>query len=274
MLRRVTNRINAATVVAFVALVFAMTGGAFAVSSGQGGSGPRATVAKSKAKAKGKAGPRGPAGKAGPAGPAGPAGATGPAGPAGAKGETGPAGPTGETGPAGPKGETGAAGGAGTNGTSVTSKEVETGETACEGHGGSEFTAGSTKTFACNGQTGFTETLPSGKTETGTWGGTGAGTPIAISFPIPLSAPLDGEHVIIVEKGHNASECPGTLANPAAAEGFLCVYETQKEEESTAIVIVLDPSTETPGAATSGATLVSGFTNSEGIFGTFAVTAK
>ena len=133
MFQAIRRHISPATVVAFMALIFAMTGGAFAASSGGGGRGSRATAstapagsatplasaAKSKAKPKAKAGPRGPAGPGGkngangatgPAGAAGPAGATGPGGPAGATGATGAAGAAGAAGPEGSFDKTLAAG--------------------------------------------------------------------------------------------------------------------------------------------------------------------
>ena len=265
MLSSMRRNANPATAIAIVALVFAMSGGAFALSGGGGSGGGHATanLAKKKSKKKsssGKPGPRGPAGATGAAGPQGPAGS---AGPQGAKGDTGAAGNNGTNGTNGTSGE------------NVTSKTVPTGNDAkCEGLGGVEYTVSGKTTLVCNGQTGFTETLPAGKTETGTWGGTGAGTPIAISFPILLSAPLDGNHTLVVGHSTSTADCPGTLANPAAAEGFLCVYETPAEEAANSIALILDPSTSSGGAATSGATLVSNFTNSEGIYGTFAVTAE
>ena len=104
MFQAIRKHLNPTTVVAFVALVFAMTGGAFAASGGSGGGGtgsktiasvtrgaggnPISTTAKSKAKPKTKAGPRGPAGPAGKNGATGVTGPAGPAGATGAKGET------------------------------------------------------------------------------------------------------------------------------------------------------------------------------------------
>ena len=215
-MKRITKHLNASTVIALLALVFAITGGAFAATGG--GSPSHATltasVAKSKAKAKTKAGPRGPAGKNGTNGTNGAPGATGPAGP------TGPAGGTGPT------------GGPGTNGESV----KVTAEGKC-----TKFSNASGEGKACEGKegkpgtTGFTKELPSGATETGSWSfstprqyqcasvpgktgryaesecvqeaspaGTGeferepirryGSTPqiVSISFPIPLAAPLAG----------------------------------------------------------------------------------
>jgi hypothetical protein len=208
MFQAIRKHISPTTALAFMALVFAMTGGAFAASSnGGGGSGAKASASAaragldttlasaSKAKPKAKAGPRGPAGPKGAAGAPGPAGATGPAGPAG---------------PAG-------AGTPGANGTNGTNGAP--GEKGAEGKEGKE------------GKSGFTSTLPSEKTEQGTWSFTvpphnpTAGISVAlasISFVIPL-ATAPTAHVLEPGKGETA-ECPGTASNPQASPGQLCVY--------------------------------------------------
>jgi hypothetical protein len=82
MLRIIRRNLNVPTAVAVVALVFAMTGGAFAAKN-------YATGSKQSA---GKRGPRGPKGKPGPQGLQGVKGDTG------SKGETGAQGPKGDTG--------------------------------------------------------------------------------------------------------------------------------------------------------------------------------
>ncbi len=248
MLSRIRKQITPATVLAFVALIFAVTGGAFAAGGGSGGGSagakasaavtPTAVAAKSKAKPKAKAGPRGPAG------PAGKNGATGAAGATGATGATGPAGPGGGPGTAG------AAGSAGAAGTSVTSKQLTTSETACNKEGGSEFTAAEgKKTTACNGKTGFTETLPKGKTERGEfsilYAATAAGQPgsSAISFVIPLSAAPEA-HYIGANEGENRAEsewapaikegkCKGYAKEPQATSGNLCVFASIEENATT-----------------------------------------
>ncbi len=256
MVAWVRRQLSPATVMAFVALVFATTGGAFAVT-GRGGSGPAAsagsvsavaTVAKSKAKPKAKAGPRGPAG------PQGPAGSTGPTGPSGAAGAQGPAGPAGPTGAAGANGTNG------TNGTSVTSVESQGKIGSCE-EGGSAFTSASGKTYACKGKEGSPwtagGTLPAGATETGAWR---AGASLfkrtttnlgaireVLSFPIPLAKSLGNEEVhYINEQGEEViaptfgnerepegpettktqTACPGSIAEPKAVSGNLCIYGT------------------------------------------------
>jgi hypothetical protein len=92
MLDPVRRNANATTVIAVLALVFAMTGGAFAAKNYVGGP---AQAAKKHHK-KSKRGPRGPRGKRGARGAVGPQGAVGPVGPQGPKGDTGPKGNAGD----------------------------------------------------------------------------------------------------------------------------------------------------------------------------------
>ncbi len=272
MFHAIRKHLNPTTVVAFTALVFAMTGGAFAASSGSGGGGsgakatasvtPLATAAKSKAKPKTKAGARGPAG---------PAGKNGTNGTNGAQGATGPAGPTGPTGPAGGPG---VAGTNGSDGAGVTGVAIPASEKAkCGGQGGTAYTSASGTENVCNGQTGFTETLPAGKTEKGEWSlAVPAENPTlktslpvsSISFVIPLVAAPDAHYL---KKGEQeTAECPGTAAEPEAAEGQLCVY---------AELEVNAPGSLTADAATVGAKIVSDGGEPGGVaFGTWAVTAE
>ncbi len=247
-MNRIKKHINPATILALAALVFAITGGAYAASGGSGnggngggnsaGSASHATAYVAKAKKKSKT----PAGKPGPRGPAGPAGATGPAGPAGA------------TGPAGAKGENGAAGGngtngtPGTNGTSASTESFSGNKHGCE-NGGVVVKSASPETPVCNGKngtTGFTKTLPSGATETGTWAVEGIkitkkGTTFLTlrvaqiaSFPIPLAAPLTEGHAHYINfsgmevKGGKElpqTACPGSAEKPEAEAGNFCVYQ-------------------------------------------------
>jgi hypothetical protein len=231
MFSRIPRHINPATVMALIALVFAMTGGAYAVKNHDNSSptSPSASTShpktsalaalntplatQSKTKSKGKPGPRGPAG---PKGPTGAAGATGPIGPAGAAGPAGTAGAKGETGPEGKEGKEGKAGKNGTNGT-----------------------------------TGFTETLPPEKTETGTWAAqAGAGAALeSISFTIPLAAPLENAkecgqagkpacQVHYLKLSEKSAGCPGSAEAPSAEPGNLCVYEvgtSNAQEVSVAV---------------------------------------
>ncbi len=206
-------RLTYANVVATLALLFAMSGGALAAS--------KYLITNTKqikpsvlAQLKGK---------------------TGKNGTPGTQGLTGPAG---TQGPAGANGKDGTPGTPGTNGTSVTSVKLSKGNKECP-EGGSEFTAaGGSKTFACNGAAGsgagFPKELPEKSTETGTWLMRSSETVTEgefyyapISFSIPLESSLAESKVFFVPPEQKiAKACEGTAADPEAAAGDLCVYVT------------------------------------------------
>jgi hypothetical protein len=213
MLSRIRKRFTYTNFALTIALIFAMTGGAYAagkyVISSTKQISPK--VLKSLQGKPGKAGANGAIGATGPAG------ATGPTGPAGATGKEGPAG---KEGAVGPKGETGPAGKDGTNGT-----------------------------------TGFTETLPKGKTLKGEWDvfATAAGADQqavnSVSFGIPLSeqptahfvrAPTseeEGEHKFPTPP----AGCIGNVQEPGAERGQLCVFAGTEENSLTKFVSVSLP---------------------------------
>jgi hypothetical protein len=159
---------------------------------------------------------------------AGKPGAPGAPGAAGGPGAQGAPGAAGKDGTNGKDGEDGADGTDGQNVQVGTATSGPSGE--CEFGGATVQVAGepTTKKAVCNGEdgtTGFTETLPSEATETGTWWfqGNGASEQAApISFPIPLTA-ADAASIKKVTKAPDA-ECPGTLAQPKAEPGVLCLY--------------------------------------------------
>ena len=183
MLRRIRRRFTYTNVAMTLALVFAMSGGAYAAR--------RLVITSTKQisptvlkKLMGKPGPRGvpgPAGTVGAPGQAGAKGETGPKGDTGAKGETGLTGPAGEQGP--------------------------------QGRPGSPWTVDGT--------------LPSEKTETGSWSFTGTSelgvVLVPISFTLPLEAVLGKTQVHFIASGATA-ECKGTFKAPSAEPGNLCVY--------------------------------------------------
>jgi hypothetical protein len=218
MLSFARRRFTFANVAMTLALVFAMTGGAFAagkflITSTKQISPKVLKSLQGKAGKTGAAGAQGPAGPVGPSGPAGPQGAVGAAG---AKGDTGAVGPQGPQGSQGAKGSVGAAG--------------------PQGPQGEPWTAGGT--------------LPKGKTEMGAWSapvieslGAQKNAEAAISYVIPLSAALEDElecgepgkqpcHIQVKPEGYDGTDntgteheqCPGTVEEPKAKEGFLCVY--------------------------------------------------
>jgi hypothetical protein len=246
------NRFGIPGVISVIALVFAMFGGAYAASNSGGG----------KATASAKKGPRGPRGPKGPAGPAGP---QGPQGPAGANGKDG------------------ANGSNGANGTSVTSTEFAGEE---EGHceeGGSKFKSASGTTFACNGAEGSPwaagGTLPSGQTLQGMWAmGPRTTTPgekllASFSFGIPLaSAPTMNflDEAGTAKVGSN-TKCTGSVSDPKAAAGNLCVYTAFEPEEASEKPTF---GTSNPVTSKGGAVIGPNFPTEGGYaYGTWAVTA-
>ena len=208
MLQRIRDQIGTASlIVAIVALVVALAGGAYAASQSKTAQGGLTNKQKKEVKAI--------AASLQGTGPSGPQGATGPQGSPGAKGDPGANGVSGKN---------------GTDGTSVTSSPEGPGVNCSDG--GSKFVSASGTEYVCNGQTGFTETLPPNKTETGVYRGWG-NTPgfIPVSFNIPLSEAIEEEEIIKVAEGEVApEECDDGVAptagpsHPEADPGFLCIF--------------------------------------------------
>lgn len=215
MISAIRKRFTYTNVAMTLALVFAMTGGAFAakhfVISSLKQINPK--VVKS---LQGKNGKNGATGATGPQGPA------GPTGPAGAKGDTGPQGSPGKEGLEGLQGEPGSE--------------------------GSPWTAGGT--------------LPVGSSETGEWSITHSAKELeldgtAISFPIKLAKALDSTHVHFIMPGEAPpTGCSGTVEEPKAASGHLCVFAgTMEDAEQNPIGATLG-AVKDEGADTVGAQLL------------------
>ena len=245
MLSLLRNRFGIPGVISVIALVFAMFGGAYAASNDGGG--------KATASAKAKKGPRGPKG---------------------AKGDTGPAGPAGPAGAQGSAGANGKDGSSGANGKSVAVTELGPGE-CNNGEAGALFTVGGEEVEACNGEEGeegeqgadgspwtLGGTLPQGATETGSFAYAGEQV-VPISFAIPLPQALDADHV------HRAPDanCPGTVADPKAAAGQLCIYTSAGGVSGPYLLTSTSLGAPSAGADKSGALL---FTEGES-WGSWAV---
>lgn len=258
MLASLRRHLTYANIAATLAVVFAMSGGAYALEGGKGAvdrsiastSSSAAHVVKIKKRSKSVTGARGPAGPKGPAGSTGATGPQGPAGPQGEKGVQGEKGAAGAAGKAGAQGEQGPAGPQGSQGprgTSVIGESFEGEKGDCK-DGGSAFKVGETTTYACNGQGGAGGsggTLEQGKTETGAWGAVTNsstfasredGSMLPISLPIPLREENHELQIVYLNEDESFSEnkpagCPGRPRNPTAAEGYACFY-TKYEGES------------------------------------------
>ena len=163
---------------------------------------------------------------------------TGPPGPVGPAGSTGPAGTPGDTGPMGPTGPAGAAGS-------------------------------------------IVPTLPSGHTLRGTFGGfvTAAGAGSCLATTQTFAASLSSTSVahFIPMSGTPPAACPGTVTEPEAQPGHLCVYEASQANRGAPIIY----DTALLGGFASGVAGKYGFTiyfsalgaGFESSYGTYAVTA-
>ena len=221
MLSFFRKRATYANVAMTVALVFAMSGGAFAA-------GKYLITSTKQISPKVLKSLHGADGKNGAAGPAGPAGATGPQGAQGATGPQGPAGAAGTTGEPGAEGKEGKA-----------------------GKNGSPWTAGGTLPVGAT-ETGVLATpAPSQFSEGEVF--------LPISFTIPLATDLGAGQVEVVKVGATGTHCTGSPDNPTAPSAFLCVYLAQEPGPEGVIEIIqggygISPvQSETQGSSRSGA---------------------
>ena len=114
------------------------------------------------------------------------------------KGKKGDTGATGATGPKGPKGDKG-----------------DTGATGPKGDSGS--------CTSCNNN--ILSEIPSGTTITGQ-GASG-------TFFVPAPVPITGDDVLVNYKEFKHPECQGSVDNPTAAPGKVCVYATSSRSSCT-----------------------------------------
>lgn len=273
MFKMLRTRFGIPGIVSVIALVFAMTGGAFAAkkyiitSTKQ----IKPSVLKS---LKGEEGPRGLAGTNGTNGTNGKDGAQGSAGTHGTDGTDGT---NGTVGTDGKNVVTGTA-----TSTPVTGECPEVGGATVEVEGNA-----ASKKKVCNGSPWTVGgTLPSKETETGTWsvliGPTGNGLG-DVSFPIPLGAEIPPANVLKVLAGgsvpavcDDAAGSPPSVANPEADPGYLCVFVSGFIAGGSVKYIwkpdTTSASTDT-GAGTTGALLIGTSSGEDVGTGTFAVTA-
>jgi Collagen triple helix repeat (20 copies) len=255
----IRKRLCYANVVATLALVFAMSGGALAAGHYLLTSTSQVSPKVLKA-LRGKNGMAGAQGAQGPQGPRGETGAGGPAGPAGAQGVQGP------------QGEPGAAGAAGKEGSPWTA--------------GGTLPAGKSETGVWAGALDHQEQAPDARV-------------VLASFPIPLLATPTPNVIGVEEGQGEAKEnelakelnearklkgepelplpiptdCKGTVDKPEATAGNLCVFVQYAENVR---VISLELAKPEFISTTGAATYITGEGSEEGssVGGTWAVTEK
>ena len=264
---------TAGLVIAMIALIAALGGGAYAASGALTGK-QKKEVEKI---AKQFAGKPGEKGAAGPAGPAGGAGAKGDAGAAGTKGDPG------------------SSGGAG--------KSVTVTETSCGGLGGAEVKqeGSASGVEVCNGEEGSPGnpgppgptgnpwtaggTLPVGSEETGFWtiqGQAGKTSFAPISFPIQMPAPLKAAQTFYgtgsefeLTETEFTKHCPGVNSTQpkVANAGNLCIYfDPNSESGSGTFEGVFRNVGEVSGGTTrAGGALQFSFLEDGWVSGSFAV---
>jgi hypothetical protein len=184
MLPAIRKRLTYANVAMTLALVFAMSGGAYAANKFLITSTKQISPKVLKALK----------GKAGPAGPAGPAGAAG-AGTAGAAGPQGPGGPQGPKGETGTKGEQGVKGENGTNGTTGFTETLPKGKTLK-----GEWSVVGTATAAANA----------------------FATSVNFAFPLKTAPTAHFVKAGVTTAPPGCGK--GTAEKPEAEEGNLCVF--------------------------------------------------
>jgi Collagen triple helix repeat (20 copies) len=238
---------KAGLTVAILALVLAMVGGAFAAG---GLTKPQEKQVKKIAKK-----------YAGKPGAPGTNGTNGTNGTAGAPGKEGPQGKE------GPEGKAGTNGTNGTNGTSVVTGTLEPGQGSppcVEGGVTIEVEGSGTKKQVCNGEEGkagpkgaegppgpLTETLPSGKTLKGLWGGhtdqvNGLGlemTPTSFPFRVENGSGEPPTPIFIKFGEPTPAGCTGNEGNPGAEPGNLCVFEGESENVNPGFGPIVTPLT-------------------------------
>jgi hypothetical protein len=123
--------------------------------------------------------------------------------------------------------------------------------------------------------TGFTSTLPAGKTEVGTWAawiGDSESDPqyVPISFNIPLATPPTT--TLVAANAAPSTACPGSVSSPQAAPGTLCICVGYAQSNVT--ISNFDPDVQGggPGAGVYGTILGISTPGSDGFgYGTWAV---
>jgi hypothetical protein len=269
MISRIREQLGpAGFVIAVIALIAALGGGAYAASGGLTGKQKKEVKKIAQTEAK----------KFATGGPVGPAGATGP------QGAPGAAGAKGDAGTQGIQGNPGTPGTPGAPGTSVVSSVENPGANCASG--GSKFVAGASTTYACNGKS-ASGVLQTGESVTGTWlfqGNGGSEQFSAVSFPRPLTgaaaATITTAHFSTEEATAFEAACTGTIDEPKAEPGALCFWINPASKRLTPPLVyspesdLFEETIEASGIGANGVLLYyEGLSATQYVGGTYAVSA-
>ena len=262
MFQQVRERLGSAGLaVAVLALIVALSGGAYAATQSAKKSSKTLTNAQIIALIKKQTKP-GPQGAPGPQGSPGQAGTQGAQGTQGLPGKQGDQGVPGDQGDPGPPGDPGKS----VKVTPFTGAEEEPpNEGPCEGEGGAtmEVELSLIEDTICNGKEGSPWTaggvLPPGAVETGAWGfnATTADTDVVapISFTIPLGAAISSTHTHFQGEPNFGDSCNELAFEPQADPGHLCVYFGFSPPVNATLQFFTDPINNEFGAGRNGALL-------------------
>jgi hypothetical protein len=137
----------------------------------------------------------------------------------------------------------------GTSKLSATAVSSLTGEPGPAGPQGPQGQRGPQGAAGPVGETGppgpFPDQLPSGKTLRGHFGQEGfeaAGAQLQTAYSFIFTLPSSPTDVLVPAAGPNPdpAHCPGSVASPSAAPGFLCLYERQRGQANPVDVVNVD----------------------------------
>jgi Collagen triple helix repeat (20 copies) len=154
----------------------------------------------------------------------------------------------------------------------------KTGKTGSTGKTGTTGPTGATGATGAKGETGpagpLVTTLPSGRTLRGSYAITASASGTTARVGVPFEFTLSAKPTVHrIAAGEAATtECPGSVTDPEAQPGNLCVYE--KTLSNAKEVEIFDPTTGTAGSSQFGWYARLNATAAEGLsYGTWAVTA-
>ena len=253
MFSTISKRLTYANVAMTLALVFAMSGGAYAAG--------KYLITSTK-----QISPKVLKSLVGKTGPAGKNGANGTNGVSGASGEKGAQGPQGSQGPEGKAGEPGKEGKAGTNGTTGFTETLPPGKTETGTWGYGLTSAGGAATIPIS----FTIPLSAKLTETQVHYINIHNEEVV--FPEPTKGLIFTGPTEVKQK---STQCLGSVEAPTAEPGNLCVYTGESHLELSSYLFQnpahIFPSTVETG--TTGTVMWMSTPANSGAFGTWAVTA-